>query len=169
MIKHARLTRTQKVDIINAYSDDLARMTTLATQYGVSRQAIYKILKRAGADTKKQRLPVSCSTCGTEILRTKGRIRKQLNHFCSEDCYYTFLQGGKPKWFHMTETGNSSRLARSVVSEYFSLQDGHIVHHKNRNRFDNSLINLRVFANQGDHLRHHRGFDVEPIWDGRNP
>jgi len=166
MIKHARLTRNQKVDIINAYSDDLVRMTTLAAQYGVSRQAIYKILKRAGADTKKQRLPVSCTTCGTEILRTKGRIRKQLNHFCSSECYFAFLEAGNG--FPYIESRAGQKRARVIVGDHFRLQNGHIVHHENRNTLDNRLINLKVFANNGDHVRHHRGFDVLPIWDGCN-
>lgn len=168
MRKRVRLTDNQKVDIVSAY-EHLERMEALAKKYSVSRQAIYKILKQAGIDTSKRRIPVSCHVCGTEILRTKGRIRKQLHHFCSDACYYAFLAGGKPKWHHMTEVGCSSRPARRIVSEHFALQEGHIVHHENRNRFDNRLENLRVFANSGDHLRHHRGFDVLPIWDGRNP
>jgi hypothetical protein len=41
-----------------------------------------------------------------------------------------------------------------------------VVHHINRNTLDNSLSNLMVFRNSGDHIRFHRGFDVEPLWDG---
>ena len=165
MIKHARLTRNQKVDIINAYSNDLTPMITLATQYGVSRQAIHKLLRKAGIDTKKQRLPVSCSVCGMEILRTKARIRKQLNHFCSEDCYHAFLEAGNGLPYIQSRAGQ--KRARVIVSDHFSLQSGHVVHHENRNCLDNRLTNLKVFANNGDHTRYHRGFDVQPLWDGR--
>ena len=167
MIKHARLTRNQKVDIIEAYTNQLTPMSTLATEYGITRQGIYKILKQAGADTEKKRLPVSCTACGTEILRTKARIRRQLNHFCSEACYYAFLEAGNG--FPYIENRGGQKRARVLVGDYFSLQTGHIVHHENRNTLDNRLINLRVFANNGDHVRHHRGFDVQPIWDGREP
>lgn len=167
MVKHARLTRNQKVDIINAYSDDLTPMITLASQYGVSRQAIYKILKKASIDTKKQRLPVSCTTCGVEVLRTKARIRRQLNHFCSEGCYYAFLEAGNG--FPYIQNRAGQKRARAIVSQYFNLQAGHVVHHESRNTLDNRLVNLCVFANNGDHVRHHRGFDTQPVWDGRNP
>jgi len=165
MIKHARLTRNQKVDIIEAYTNQLTPMSTLATEYGITRQGIYKILKQAGADTEKKRLPVSCTTCGTEILRTKARIRKQLNHFCSSECYFAFLEAGNG--FPYIENRAGQNRARVIVGDHFSLQVGHIVHHENRNCLDNRLDNIRVFANQGDHLRYHRGFDVNTIWDGR--
>lgn len=167
MRKRARLTTKQKVYIIEAYQNQLTPMIILAEKYGITRQGIYKILKQAGVDTKKTQIPVSCSTCGEQIYRTKARIRKQLNQFCNMDCYSAFISGGKPKWHWMSETGNSSRIARSVVNQYFALQGDQIVHHENHNRFDNQLANLRVFANQGDHIRHHRGFDVTPLWDGR--
>lgn len=166
MKKRARLTDNEKVDIVRAY-EHLERVEDLAKKYGKTRQAIYKILWKAGVDTKKQRLPVSCTVCGTEVLRTKGRIRKQLHHFCSETCYYAWLKAGNG--FPYIQSSHGQRIARLIVSKYFALAASHIVHHENRNSTDNRLENIRVFANQGDHVRYHRGFDVEPIWDGRNP
>lgn len=165
MRKRVTLTHKQQVDIINAYSVDLVPMITLAEQYGVTRQGIYKVLDRAGIDTTKHRIPVSCHVCGTETMRTKARIRRQLHHFCSEDCYYAFLAAGNGRPYIQSRIGQ--KRARSIVSDHFTLQSTHIVHHEDRNTLNNDLINLRVFAYQGDHLRHHRGFDVEPIWDGR--
>jgi len=167
MKQRVRLTIRQKVDIIKAYETGFEPMQVLADKHGVSRQAIYKILKHAGIDTSKRLIPVSCAVCHKEILRNKAKIRKQLNHFCGHDCYSAFLSNGKPHGYWREETGNSSRIARKIVSQYFSLQEGHIVHHENQNRFNNHLDNLRVFANSGDHVRYHRGFDVDPIWDGR--
>jgi hypothetical protein len=43
---------------------------------------------------------------------------------------------------------------------------GYVIHHKDRNTLNNNPSNLMVFRNQGDHIRHHRGFDVEPVWAG---
>ena len=165
MKKRVRLTGNQQVDIINAYSVDLVPMITLADRYGVTRQAIYKVLARSGIDTRKQQIPVSCTTCGQEILRVKSRIRKQLHHFCGDDCYSAFLDAGNGKPYIQSRHGQ--RIARTIVSSYFALQEKNIVHHDDRNTFNNDINNLRVFTNQGDHIRYHRGFDVEPIWDGR--
>jgi len=164
MTERARLTDKQKVDIINAYETDLVPMITLAKQYGISRQGIHKLLKKY-VDTSKHPMTVSCSACGAAIQRTKGRIRKQLHHFCHLDCYTAYLQAGNGKPY--IQSRNGQKIARTVVAVYFALQAGHVVHHEDRNTLNNDLKNLKVFANQGDHVRHHRGFDVEPIWDGR--
>lgn len=165
MSAHPRVTPKQKVDIIEAYTTNLTPVIQLAKQYGICRQAIYKILKRADVDTTKHKLPVSCTVCSKEIHRHKARIRHQLNHFCSTGCYHAFITAGHGNgpyipWRH------GMRIARQKVSEYFNLQPGHVCHHEDRNCYNNRLDNLRVFANNGDHIRYHRGFDVGPVWDG---
>lgn len=156
-----RLTDKQKVDIVQGYKD-LIPMIELAEKYNITRQGVYKIIKQAGVDTQKALLPVSCNVCGKEIYRNKAKIRRQLHMFCSSDCYTAFLQAGNGSPY--VESRYRSRIARTIVSDHFQLQKGHIVHHENRNQTDNRLDNLRVFANQGDHVRYHRGFDVSPIW-----
>jgi len=162
----ARLTDKQKVDIVHAYEVDLESMVDIAKRYSVSRQCIYKVLKRAGVDTSKRRLPVSCEVCGSITYKPKCQIRARKHMFCSADCYHAWLQAGAAG-VSTSDQRKGSRLARAKVSEYFTLQPGHIVHHENHNPLDNRLENLRVFACQGDHIRYHRGFDVDPIWDGR--
>jgi len=159
-----RLTIKAQVDIIEEYTEQLTPMIELAKRHGLTRQGVWKILKRAGIDTTNRKLPVSCAVCGAVIERHKCRIRKQLNHFCSEACYHAFLEAGNGHPYKPNRHG--SRIGRMKVSKYFELKPGYIVHHENRSQFDNRLANLRVFATQGDHLRYHRGFDVEPIWDG---
>ena len=158
-----RLTNKEQVNIIRAYNE-LTPMITLAKQYGVTRQAIWKLLRKHGHDTSKHRISVSCTACGKEVLRTKGRIRKQLHHFCSEKCYYDYLKAGNG--YPYIQSRHGQRIGRSIVSKYFNLGTNHIVHHEDRNTLNNQLRNLKVFRNQGDHVRHHRGFDVEPAWDG---
>jgi hypothetical protein len=159
------LTGKEQVDIVNAFQSELITVIALAEQYGLTRAGIYKVLKRAGVDTTNHKIDVSCSTCGKVIDRHKSRIRKQLNHFCSPECYHAFLEAGNGSPLILNRHG--SEQARAKVVKYFDLKKGNIVHHENRNQCDNRLYNLRVFATQGDHLRHHRGFDVTPIWDGR--
>jgi hypothetical protein len=58
------------------------------------------------------------------------------------------------------------RIARKIVAKLFPLEPGHVVHHEDRNAFNNEPFNLKVFQTQGDHTRYHRGFEVEPLWDG---
>jgi len=157
------LLKKDKVNIIKAYRE-LTPMAQLAKEYSVSRQAIYKIIKKAGVPTMKGPYTVSCDCCGKPTTKTRSRIRKQKHVFCSMDCYKAFLQAGNG--FPYIGNRNGQRTARSIVSQYFQLKEGYIVHHENRNALDNRLSNLKVFRNQGDHIRYHRGFDVVPIWDG---
>lgn len=159
-----RLTPKDQVNIIRAYTEQLTSMIELAKQYGITRQGIRKVLKRSGVNTSKHKITVSCSTCGKEIIRNKCQIRKSLNHFCNHDCYYAFLEAGNGNPYIQNRQGQ--RIARKKVAELFDLQSGNIVHHDDRNTLNNMLHNLKVFRNQGDHIRYHRGFTVEILWDG---
>lgn len=163
MRKRVRLTDREKVDIVHAYDVEMARAQDLAIKYGVSRQGIYKVLGRAGVDTSKHQVPVSCTTCGAITHRTRGRMRRNNHHFCSTDCWLAWMQAGPPYIAHR----QSGRIARTIVSQHFALKDSHVVHHEDRNQYNNRLDNLRVFACNGDHTRYHRGSNIEPIWDGQ--
>lgn len=159
-----QLTPKEKVNVIKAYTEQLTPMAELAKQYNRSRAGIWKLLTKAGVDTTKHKISVSCSTCGKEIKRTKSRIRKQINHFCNYECYYAFLEAGNGNPYVQNRQGQ--RIARMKAAEYIELKDGYIVHHEDRNTLNNMIHNLKVFRNQGDHVRYHRGFTVEPLWDG---
>lgn len=173
----ARLTPQDRLDIIKAYEVDLEPMMSIATKYGKSRVAIWKMLKRAGIDTSKHKIAVSCTTCGATIYRVKSLLRNRNNCFCDMNCYQSFLEAGTS---HLTPTEQrrGNRRAKAIVKQYFDLQPEHIVHHEDQFPLNNQLWNLRVFANQGDHIRyHHRMRDleynkdssimiVEPIWNG---
>jgi endogenous inhibitor of DNA gyrase (YacG/DUF329 family) len=147
-----KIPRSAHKDIIDAYTVDLWPMGEIAEVLHVSRSAVWKILKKHGVDTSKHKITVSCTTCGANIDRTRKRVRKQTNHFCSQDCYSAFLGAGKSSY---ASGGNSSRIARAIVSQWFDLKPEHVVHHEDCNRFNNLKSNLRVFANQGDHIRYH--------------
>ena len=161
-----KIAHKEQVNIIEAYEIQFKPIITLAKQYGVTRQAIYKILWQAGIDTTKKRLPVSCDVCGTEHLRPRCQIRNRKHMFCSPECYHAYLEAGNGNPYIASSHGG--RMARKIVAEHFPLELTHIVHHEDRNQFNNEPINLKVFRNQGDHVRYHRGFDIQPLWDGSN-
>jgi len=139
-------------DIIEAYTIDLWSLREIASPLHVSSAAVHKILVKMGIDTSKHKLLVSCTVCGQPIERTRKRVRKQRNHFCDRECYDTYLSAGARDG---SNNRQAQKIGRSVVSRYFDLQPTHIVHHENHNQFDNRPMNLRVFANQGDHIRYH--------------
>lgn len=165
MKNYTRLSNNQKVDIITRYRDEYIPTIQLAKQYGVTRQAIYKILKKSGINTSKRLILVSCTACGGQVYKNKATIRKRKHVFCNRTCYTAWLQAGNG--LPMLENRPGQRIARSIISQYYNLQNDHIVHHEDQNQYNNILDNLRVFANQGDHVRYHKGYDVNPIWDGR--
>ena len=166
-----KLTESQKVDIINAFTVELEPMISIAERYGKTRQAIWKMLKKEGVNVSKAvgntRLLVSCTVCNKQFIRTRHRIRKQVNHFCGDECYFAFLEAGNGQGPYINNR-QGQRIARSKVATVFDLKDEHVVHHEDRNTLNNMWNNLRVFACQGDHIRYHR-LDLDyaqPIWSG---
>ena len=164
-----RLTPKEKVDIVRAYTEQLEPMINLADRYGRTRQAIWKVIKRAGIDPSDyETFTVSCSACGTPMQRYRCEVRNSKHLFCSSSCYYAYIEGRQTGEYGDNRHGQ--RIARAVVSQYYDLQPDHIVHHEDRNCLNNHPRNLKVFANQGDHIRYHRwaqdGHEVKILWDG---
>ena len=160
-----RLSAKNIVDIVNAYTIDLTPAATLAAQYGMTRQGILKALQRSGIDTSKQRIEVTCDCCGKVHTRAKCQIRRRTHMFCSHECYSAFLAAGNGNPYRVSDAGR--KIARQIVERYHHLEPGHIVHHEDRNQYNNTIENLMVFATPGDHIRYHRGLDILPIWSGK--
>lgn len=156
------ITMKQVDTIIKDYTINLIPIIDIAKQYGVTRQAIYKILKRYEIDTRNGKMTVSCTACGTEFERHRCQIRKRKRVFCSDVCYHTYLGTITSSTYRPWRQGQ--RIAIAEVSKVFKILDGMVVHHVDNNNWNNGLDNLMVFKNQGDHIRYHRGFDVDPVW-----
>jgi endogenous inhibitor of DNA gyrase (YacG/DUF329 family) len=156
-------------EIVDRYHVNAEPMISIAQSFGVTRQAVYHALKRAGIETSKAiagNVVVSCSMCGKMHKRTRQRNRDSLHVFCSKDCYNKWLDRGSKAGNKYIEYAHGRAAARALVSQYIELLPGYIVHHEDRNQRNNDLSNLKVFACQGDHNRYHRGFRVAPIWEG---
>ena len=160
-----KITPKGKVDIVQRYSNELVPAAQLAAEYGVTRQAIYKVLKSHGVDTSKRRISSTCCACGKLIYLQKSRLRNRINVFCNDKCYKAYLNAGNAPYIKHRQ---GQRVARAKVAEVFDLDDNNVVHHIDKNNFNNRIDNLMVFSSQGDHIRYHRlGPDfVSPIWDG---
>jgi hypothetical protein len=166
-----KLSASQKVDIINAFTIELEPMIQIAERYGKTRQAIWKMLKKEGVDVSNglgnTRIIVSCTACNKTMECYRSRVRKQVHHFCNDECYYAYLEAGNGHGPYI-QSRHGQRIARSKVKTVFNVKDEHVVHHEDRNNYNNMWSNLRVFACQGDHIRYHRlGIEyAQPIWTG---
>ena len=163
------LTARQTVDIINAFTVDLESAQSIADRHDRTRQGIWKLLKRNGIDpTEYGRITVSCTACGEQIIKPRSQVRHRKHLFCNQECYYGYIEAMQGGSYSQNRQGQ--RVARSVISQYFDIQPGQVAHHEDRNTMNNLPNNLKVFANQGDHIRYHRwgkdGAEVVPVWDG---
>ena len=136
----------------------LVPVIELAKRWGVSRQAIYDVLKSEKAEVSKK-TKVACSWCGKEVERGKSRVRGRKRIFCDGECHALWMEAG----------GNSPdhKLSRSIVGMVFDLEDDMVVHYEDGNKLNNMLRNLKVFRNQDDHMKWHFDGSVKPIWEGK--
>lgn len=167
--EHKRGRITDEAAVVFDYLILHVPMIEIAKKYGVRRQTVFYCLKRNGVDTSKAangHVLASCEWCGKETLKRRYQFRRNNHNFCNDECYYAWLDRETGRGRPYKEKKLGTVQARRIVSEYIELKPGYTVHHEDRDQTNNSLDNLIVFANSGDHLRYHRGFMVEPVWDG---
>ena len=154
-------------EIIVAYRDKLESAISIGKRYKVNRHCILGILKRSGIDISKKskKIEIKCSCCDKNICRRKARVEASKHLFCDMVCYKAWLEVGNGKGKYKASRWGTG-VARIKVSKLFDLKEGYIIHHEDRDCLNNEVNNLKVFACQGDHVRHHRGFDVTPLWEG---
>ena len=158
--------------IVALYRYKHLSMSEIALRASISRTAVWKILQQKGVNTHKgpdggTRVKVTCDFCGKVFEWTRSRWRNSISHihrYCSTECYYAAIENpGYRPW------RQGQRLARAIINQYFSLQEGNIVHHKDGDGRNNDRSNFMVFASQADHMAYHRGREVKPLWDGSYP
>lgn len=137
-------------------------MQEIAERAGITRVAVWKRLKAAGIETRTAILTRYCAYCGAELQLQRCKVRASRRHYCNTDCYHAVRKAR-----NYVESRQGQRTARQIVSEHFDLQPEHIVHHHDSNNLNNDVKNLAVFASQSDHMKHHHGNAVTPLWDGR--
>lgn len=159
-------------DVYHSYTVMLEPMISIAKRHQVTRQAVWYCLKRLGAVTDKSstgHLEVKCTWCKKPVMKRRYSVRNSRHLFCCEHCYYAWLNRKDWSGQKYIASKKGQVEARKIVSGYMLLLPGDVVHHEDRDATNNVLENLRVFNGSGDHVRYHRGFYVEPVWDGRYP
>ena len=162
----ARVKRSVKPqDIVVLYTVQHLSCSGISKLSGITRQEVWKILRSEGINTSKgkdggTRVAVNCDFCGKEIQITRFKWRRSAKHFCSNACYFASIEN---PGYHPWRQGQ--RLARAIISQYFTLQEGNIVHHKDGDNRNNDRSNLAVYQSQANHMNHHRGGKIKPIWE----
>jgi len=111
-----KLSPKDKVKIMDDYNVGLVTKITIDKKYGMTRQGIYKMLRLNGIDTSGSRLPVTCSACGVEILRHRCRIRRTVNLFCDDTCYFAYLKPGNGAGPYI-QNRHDNRLGRIKLNQ----------------------------------------------------
>jgi len=149
-------------DVVAWYTKDHLTLRQIARLTGMTHTGIHKRLRAAGVSAQDgEWVKTDCSFCGTPIRKRRKQWHRNNKNYCNQPCYIASLEnpGYKP-W------RQGCRLARALVSQYFRLDPGMVVHHQDGDDRNNDLSNLRVYASQVDHTSIHRGGKTEPIWDG---
>ena len=164
----SRISIIDQSAIARAYAVELVPMATLARIHGISRMAVWKILRKQNIETRRgiaTQIYTTCKTCGKPIKKPRCQYRTRLNMFCCRTCYTAYLKRNDST-NPLISTRAGMRMARKTVAKHIRLKPGYVVHHEDRNTTNNDISNLRVFRSNADHVRYHRGFDVAPIWSG---
>lgn len=162
-----KINRLEIPKIVRAYTIEFIPAIELACRYGVTRAAIYGVLKRAGVNTSYQeqsRIRTVCDHCGANLLVIRSIFRKRLHSFCGAGCYHAWL--ASPKAEHMGVKKGHSMAKKVIEDSGFFVEYGTVIHWEDDNEANNEVHNLKVFKNQEDHTRYHRCFEVSPMWDG---
>ena len=153
------------IQLVRMYTEEHKTLDQIGFKVGLTGAAIAKRLKTAGITRQMgEWLTRECGFCGNRIRINRARARCSERNYCNESCHYAALEnpGYKP-W------RQGQRLARAIVSQYFSIPEGAVVHHKDGDDRNNDKANLAVYAGNGDHVRAHRtSKPVAVLWDGAN-
>jgi YHS domain-containing protein len=138
---------------LSMFQGNLMSLQQIADDYGVSRQAVKQFLNARGVSTSKGQFSIVCDECGMKVFKARCKIRGRDHHFCSQRCYYKFLNN--PNYL---QDRNGQRIGRAKIREVFGPQfiESYIVHHKDGNTLNNHINNLIIFKSQSDHMAYHR-------------
>jgi hypothetical protein len=153
---------------VQRYKAREVSLQEIATEFGISRGAVWKKFKRMGIETSKAIVcwvDVSCGYCEKALKRTRKRARKVNRHFCDQFCYGLWIKHHSGSKYSPSRVGQ--RIGRGKVEGlYGPLPEGSVVHHRDGDCLNNDISNLMLFKDNGDHVRWHRDCreGVQPLW-----
>jgi hypothetical protein len=169
---HPKFRKEIESRIVTMYVGEHKSAGMIADIVGkVTRQGIWKILRRNGVDTRKRhgtRVKVNCDFCNKdfELRRCEWRNRKK-HKFCSHKCYCDYFRTTSSYyWRHGCRIGRLELAP--VLKEIYGIVPEFVIHHKDGDDRNNNRGNLMAFPNQSDHLKFHRGGIACTLLDGAN-
>ena len=80
-----KLTKKQQQNAVNAYKAH-KKVSQIAQKYGVSRQAVYKLIKNTNTPLNPPKIITKpCCECGAPVTRHASRMQAK-NTYCSKKC-----------------------------------------------------------------------------------
>lgn len=153
--KYKRLTADERADVVTSYANKTKTVNQMMKEYGVTKMAIYKIIKsHIKLHNESKKIVVKCSYCGREFLRVPSQLNRVDRPFCSSNCNSKFLVHPGLVKGEMT-LRDSIIAAKKVVRKYFDLESTDRVCVVNGDWGDARINNL-VALRQG-----------RTVWEGR--
>lgn len=159
------LTAADRSSIIHLYTVDHLSMREISTRVNRSPSSIRSVLIDSGVDTRRSvagRIQSSCAYCESSFTVFRSAAKRRRSLFCSVDCYSSWLQVRSE---HISTVGLST-----ITLFYPKIVD--LPSPPSLHRIDGLLANISprnliLFSSFLDHIRFHRGLEVEPLFDGR--
>jgi hypothetical protein len=169
---HKEFRKTKENEIVRMYLEDHKSAGIIATEIGgMTRQNVWKILRKKGVDTRKEygtRVKVNCEFCNKdyELTRSRWRVRGKHN-FCSHRCYMDYFRTTSSYYWR-----EGTRIGRleiyPLLEKVYGVIPEFVIHHKDGDDRNNEWGNLMAFPGQSDHLKYHRGSIASVLLDGAN-
>lgn len=147
-------------------------LLSLVSATGVTRTAIYALLKRRGVEVFRCRvMTLVCKFCGETFDRPRSHIKGEHCGYCSVQCFhadrsiageYSRIGGSisrvKDSLDYADEVSRRKfgRIAKKAIDAAgIVLKPGEVIHHKDGNRRNFDIDNLQIFKNQSEHMKYH--------------
>jgi hypothetical protein len=149
--------------------DDGASIKSIQEAAGISRPAVYNVLKSAGVETyRREVLTLVCRFCEEAYDKPRSHVKGDNGGYCSPACFhadrslsgeYSKVGGKLTRLYDSVNKAVDRQLGRLAVKAIKAsgivLKPGEVVHHKDGNRNNFVLDNLQIFPSQSAHMMFH--------------
>lgn len=146
-------------EVLKLYQSDVD-MKIISELAGITRQAIWGIIKQHMTPDRHKVFILICPNCGEEFRRIRALAKKddKQGNYCSIQCFHSHRKLNKGKVKLEVSVREYRRRARKILTENGHIfKKGEEVHHIDGDITNNILENLMVFPNHTEHMRFHHG------------